>query len=352
MQGSLERVRRVMNGQLPDRPPLFDLLPNDAVLQHFNDGMPVAVGDNPAGARARSRAIDGSRTSGLSPSEPHLERTEDGREIRVERWTTWRERINYGSSEHYREAKQKCIAELRDRVSKPIATDEDEWYRKHREEKSWFGDDFYYLLAPPHTSLMGIWEEVGLEAFSYYLYDCEDVVDELLELHTQHACRWIEGLPADDPFETAFIGDDIAFKGGPMVRVGWLEKHYFPRLARVVAALHARGIKAMFHSDGNLNLIMDGLVGAGIDALNPIEVSAGMDLADLHQRYPRLVFAGGIDVTNLLPFGRPQEVRDAVVKAVEDTEGRILVGSSTEVFNIVPLDNFLAMREAAMSYRF
>jgi hypothetical protein len=352
MQGSLERVRRVMNGQLPDRPPLFDLLPNDAVLKHFNDGVPVEVGDDPAGARAYPRAIDGSRTSALSPSEPRLEKTEDGREVRVERWTTWHERVNYGSSEQYREAKQKRIAELQERVSKPIATSEDQWYRKHREVKSWFGDDFYYLLAPLHTSLMGIWEEVGLEAFSYYLYDCEDVMDELLELHTEHACRWIEGLPADDPFEAAFIGDDIAFKGGPMVSVSWLEKHYFPRLARVVAALHARGIKAMFHSDGNLNLIMDGLVGAGIDALNPIEVSAGMDLADLHRRYPHLVFAGGIDVTNLLPFGKPQEVRDAVVKAVEDTEGKILVGSSTEVFNIVPLENFLAMREAAMGYAF
>jgi uroporphyrinogen decarboxylase len=77
-----------------------------------------------------------------------------------------------------------------------------------------------------------------------------------------------------------------------------------------------------------------------------------MDLADLHRRYPRLVFAGGIDVSHLLPFGTPTQVRDAVVRAIEDTEGQILVGSSTEVFDIVPLVNFLAMREAAMEYRF
>jgi hypothetical protein len=108
----------------------------------------------------------------------------------------------------------------------------------------------------------------------------------------------------------------------------------------------------MFHSDGNLNAIMDGLVGAGIDALNPIEICAGMDLADLHRRYPKLVYAGGIDVSHLLPFGTSQQVRDAVVKAIEDTEGQILVGSSTEVFDIVPLENFLAMRETAMAYRF
>ena len=199
---------------------------------------------------------------------------------------------------------------------------------------------------------MDIWTEVGLEPFSYYLYDCEGLIIEQLEWNTDYAVRWIDGLPEDDPFEAAFVGDDIAFKGGPMVRPQWLEKHYFPRLARVVAALHRNGKKAVFHSDGNLNAIMDGLVAAGIDALNPIEVTAGMDLADLHRRYPKLVFAGGIDVSHLLPFGTPLQVRDAVVKAIDDTDGRILVGSSTEVFDLVPLANFLAMREAAMAYTF
>jgi hypothetical protein len=97
---------------------------------------------------------------------------------------------------------------------------------------------------------------------------------------------------------------------------------------------------------------MDDLVAAGIDGLNPIEVQAGMDLADLHTRYPALIFFGGIDVSHLLPFGKPQEVQDAVVKAIEDTEGQILIGSSTEVINQVPLENFLAMREAAMNYNF
>jgi len=76
-----------------------------------------------------------------------------------------------------------------------------------------------------------------------------------------------------------------------------------------------------------------------------------MDIKAIHSRYPHIVFAGGIDVTNLLPHGTPQQVRDAVHRAIEDSEGRILVGSSTEVHNDVPLENFLAMRDAAMGYR-
>jgi hypothetical protein len=352
MQGSWERIRRVLSGEKPDRAPLFDLLPNDAVLQHFNSGLPIAIGDDRTGAAAVSRAIDGSRSSRFSPSEEKVERRPDGREVRSLRWTTWNEKRNYGSSEQYRQLKRQYLAEVADLASQPVDTAADESYLSQREVLSWLRESLYYLLAPPHQSLMGVWTEVGLESFSYYLYDCEDVVLDQLEWNTEYACRWIAGLPEDDPFEMAFVGDDIAFKNGPMVRVDWLRRHYFPRLARVCDALHARGIKVMFHSDGNLNAIIDGLVEAGIDALNPIEICAGMDLAELHRRYPKLIYAGGIDVSHLLPFGTPQQVRDAVVKAIEDTEGQILVGSSTEVFNLVPLDNFLAMREAAMEYRY
>jgi hypothetical protein len=350
MDGSPERVRRVLALEKPDRAPLFDLLPNDAVLQHFNGGEPVAVGDDASGIRAVAAAIDGTRVSAFSPSEKRVERLSDGRACRHERWTTWTAWKSYSSSEEYREVKERELSERRRSAGNPVDPAVDQHYLREREIRSLLGDDFCYVLAPPHQSLMGIWTEVGLEQFSYYLYDCEELIVEQLELNTEYACRWIEGLPGDDPFEAAFIGDDIAFKTGSMISVEWLQEHYFPRLARVVTALHARGLKAMYHSDGNLNAIMDGLVEAGIDALNPIEVSAGMDLGDLHRRYPQLVFAGGIDVSHLLPYGTPEQIRDATVKAIEETAGRILVGSSTEVFSAVPLENFLAMREAAMGY--
>ncbi len=44
MQGSYERTRRVVWGEKPDRPPLFDWLPNDAVLRHFSAMREAAVG--------------------------------------------------------------------------------------------------------------------------------------------------------------------------------------------------------------------------------------------------------------------------------------------------------------------
>ena len=351
MHGSLQRVRSLLAGQKPDRVPLFDLIPNDEVLAHFNAGKAVGIGDDRAGVQAIAEATDATRFSYFSPMADRVETLADGTHKSYRRWTVWTEPQPALSSEAYREAKRSQLAGWEGKLDALTLPPQDPFYQRHRELRSWFGGDYYFLLYGPCPELMRTYQEVGLENFSFYLCDCEEVIAAQLEMHTERACRWIAALPKDDAFEMLFIGEDIAFKTGPMVSPGWLRREYFPRLKRVIAAIHATGRKAMFHSDGNLNIIMDDLVAAGIDVLNPVEIMAGMNVADLHRRYPKLIFAGAIDVSQLLPFGTPQEVRDAVVRTIEEADGQILIGSSTEVIDRVPLANFLAMREAAMAYR-
>ena len=352
MKGSLERVRRVMSHEKPDRIPLFDLLPNDAILQYFNDGKPVEPDDDRSAARAYAAATDATRHSKFAPREEKTEVLPDGREIKTLRWTSWYEHRKFASSEEYSEIKRREIEDKRAISRKPIITADNDIYKRDREIVELLGDDYYYFAYSESPLLMAIFGEVGLEEFSYYLYDCEDEIIGQLESNAEYACRLIDGLPDDDPFEGIFMGDDMAFKTGTLVSPTWMKKHYFPLLKPIIDALHGKGKKVIFHSDGNLNSVMDSLLECGIDALNPIEVAAGMDIADLHRRYPKLIFVGGIDVSNLLPFGTPQQIRDAVTKAIEDSEGKILVGSTTEVHNDVPLENFLAMRDAAIDYRF
>jgi len=351
MKGSLERVRKLVSGGKPDRMPHFDLLPNDDVLRHFNGGIAVECGDDRSGMKAVARATDSSRWCYFSPMKEATEILPDGRRKLVKRWTVWDEPSPPVSPEEYAAAARSRLAEARERFRRPTETSDHPQYREDRERKGIFGDDFYCVALGACPKLMDTWLQYGLEEFCGYLTECGESVGEVLEANTLEACSWVDGLPPDDPFEMFFIGEDIAFNSGPMFSPAWLERAYFPRLKRVIGRFHERGKKVLFHSDGNLDLIMDGLVGAGIDGLNPIDVNAGMVLGDLHRRYPRLVFFGGIDVARLLPFGTPAEIGDAVEKAIEDTAGRILVGSSTEVGNTVPLENYLAMRDAVLEYR-
>lgn len=350
MEGSIERVTAVLSGATPDRPPLFDLIHNDAVLEHFAAGALTEHNADALVHRAFPMAVDATRPRVRPPAQERTEVLADGRERRIYRWTTWTEPKSYADSEDYAAGKRRELANATTAPTNGPFSNSMAWMVDDMNTERRRLGNLYYMPMLPGPELMRIYGEVGIEAFSYHLVDCPTVIDELLEFNTQRAIEIANRSP--DGIGAGFYGDDIAFKSGPLLSPKWLREHYFPRLTRVVSAWHAGDVKVLFHSDGNLNPILDDLVEAGIDGLNPIEVVAGMSVRDIHRRHPHLFLAGGIDASHLLPFGTPQEISDTVIRTIEDAEGRIMIGSSTEVHNRVPLENFLAMHRAAAEYAY
>ena len=336
---------------MPNRPPLFDLLRNDAVISHFAGERLDEKNALRAVYAAHRAALDGTRPTVRLPSQEREELLPDGRRRRFFRWTTWTAHRVFSSTQDYEVEKQRVLKEA-ERGWTPEDDRNLQIFMERLGEDRQRLEGMFYFPSVPNVGLMGIYGEVGLEFFSYCVADCPGVIEGLLEMNTAHTTEWVSHLPENHGIEAVFVGDDMAFKTGPMLSPVWFRKCYFARLARVTNAFHRRGIRVLFHSDGNLMSVLDGLVEAGIDGLNPIEVLAGMDLGTIHRRHPHLFLAGGIDVSELLPHGTPAMVRDVVKRAIEDAGGRLLVGSSTELHEAVPLENFLAMRETALAYRY
>lgn len=348
MDGSIQRVRAVLRGEPPDRAPLYDLLRNDAVIEHFT-GCALTVDNGPDLVyRAYAPAVDATRPAVRPPGRPESLTLPDGRRQRVFRWTAWTEHRRYADDADYAAAKRHFLDAFDPAWTGARQEALEQTLAGHAEARRRLGEVFFFPGGPA-PGLMGLIGEVGLEAFCYYLVDRPGLVDELLEVNTLTALAWIDHLPEAHGIEAVFCGDDIAFKTGPLLAPPWFHAHYLPRLERVCAAYHRRGIRVLFHSDGNLLSLLDGLVAAGIDGLNPLEVLAGMDPVVVHRRHPQLFLAGGIDVSQLLPHGTPGQVGDAVRRAVDGCEGRLLVGSSTELNDAVPLANYLALREAVLA---
>jgi uroporphyrinogen decarboxylase len=96
--------------------------------------------------------------------------------------------------------------------------------------------------------------------------------------------------------------------------------------------------------------VLPDLVAAGIDALNPVEKAAGMDVYAVRRQYPELTIVGGLDVTFLLRVGTPDDVRRETRRMIREVgaESRLLIGSTTELENNVPLANYLAFHDEVM----
>ena len=123
-----------------------------------------------------------------------------------------------------------------------------------------------------------------------------------------------------------------------------------PRLKRMVNLIHEEGALCVKHSDGNLYPILEMIVSAQPDGLNPVEPVAGMTLRRTKQLVgDRVCLVGNIDCAHLLPHGTPEEVRDAVRTAIADaaTGGGFVLSSSNSIHSSCNPQNFVAMVRAA-----
>ncbi len=350
---STERVKTLLGGRLPDRPPLYDVIRNDAVLEHFGGEKLSPETARRTVVRAHSAALDATKSFYRLPEfNPGRVITEpNGCRTTLQRWTLWTEHAVYDSTKAYVKAKSKITADPWDwtdgdqeLLDKTIA----EW--QELTEKS--GDIVRNFLFPGPPRLDELFTEVGFESFSYHMVDCPDILHRQIEHRFEKLLQAIEH--SDLPDDVLVIDEtcDMAFKSGLLFPPDFLRKSFIPGYTRFCEALHRKGRKVLFHSDGNLWSILDDLVEAGIDLFHPVEPLAGMDPAEVHRRYPDLILCGTIDVSQLLPFGTEQEIIDQVVCNIEATEGRIMVGSSTEISNGVPLKNYLALHETVLGYRY
>ena len=152
------------------------------------------------------------------------------------------------------------------------------------------------------------------------------------------------------------FGDDLAFQDGLMMSMPMFRKLIKPRLRRVFDFLRSRcDARLWFHTDGAVAALIPELVDLGVDVLNPIQVTAeGMgDTRRLKEQFGRdLVFWGGIDTQQLLPFGTPQQVRADVRRRIADmaSGGGYVLSSVHNIQSDVNPENVVAMFDEAYTF--
>ena len=111
-----------------------------------------------------------------------------------------------------------------------------------------------------------------------------------------------EGLP-----DGIWYYEDMGFKGRPFMSPAMYKEIIQPAHVRTLGYAHSLGLPVIVHSCGMVEKLIPGLIEAGMDCLQVIEVKAGMDLLELYKEYgERLSFMGGIDVRVLYTNDRRQ----------------------------------------------
>jgi uroporphyrinogen decarboxylase len=143
-----------------------------------------------------------------------------------------------------------------------------------------------------------------------------DWVRDVSKTYTDHLLREFEAVMALGlEFDGVFMWGDMAYNRATFCSPRMYQQLIWPDHKRIADWVHAHGMKIIYHTDGNVNRVLDLYIEAGFDCLQPLETKAGMDLRNLAPNYgDRLAFMGNIDVMTMLENDRAKIEAEIVAK--------------------------------------
>jgi hypothetical protein len=345
-----ERVLRTINFQETDRIAVYDLIDSNVIREYYGGGK-INTGNAWEFEYAAVRtALDMTRAlmiSNFYPGRTTID--EDGMQWYHDKDTSWIEKRPFDDVEGLKKWVERDI-EKRNKWN-PDRNYVDEYRKTVMGHMKGIGDDTV-IVVESDVGFEFARHRAGIELFSYFMVEYPELLSDWLEALNQAEIRRAKAIADPSLVPVMLTFSDIAFKTGLMFSPEFLRKEFIPRLKRLNNTYQEAGVKCLFHSDGYLMPIMDDLVAADIDGINPMEVLAGMDIKEVRQKYGNKIFiTGGIDVSQLMAFGTPDEVREACRKAIDDAGGvGYFLGSTTELHPAVKMENVLAMVETAHTY--
>jgi uroporphyrinogen decarboxylase len=160
-----------------------------------------------------------------------------------------------------------------------------------------------------------------------------------------------------DLIDVLAFGDDIGQQDRPVCSLANYRKLIRPAQERIVETIRAHTqAKILYHTCGSVYPYIDDFIAIGIDALNPVQVTAkNMEPERLQREFGgRIAFWGGIDSHRILPRGSAAQVA-AEVKRMFQVMGRDGGWVLAAVHNIQPdvsPENICAMFQAGRECRY
>jgi uroporphyrinogen decarboxylase len=158
------------------------------------------------------------------------------------------------------------------------------------------GMPVYGSVCEGHETL---WRIIGTENVMMWIGEYPDEVQrfadrihafslELAKAQIRAAGGMLDGM---------VIWGDVAYKRGMLFSPDYWRRVFKPGVRAIVELCHANNLPVIYHGCGNVSRVLEDFVELGVDAYNPLEAKAGLDVVELRRRLGhRLGFCGNMDV--------------------------------------------------------
>jgi len=174
--------------------------------------------------------------------------------------------------------------------------------------------------------------------------------EALCDIYMKNLERW---LAAVGPYiDVILFGDDLGGQNGPLLSPEMYRRYYKPYHKRLwTRAKELADVKVQLHCCGGIRELLPDLIEAGLDAINPVQITCkGMDAAGLKRDFGRDItfWGGGCDTQNVLGSASPDAVDRHVRQQLEilSPGGGFVFQQVHNILANVPPENIVAMFEA------
>ncbi|MBN1318171.1 MAG: hypothetical protein JXA42_22000 [Anaerolineales bacterium] len=182
----------------------------------------------------------------------------------------------------------------------------------------------------------------------------EALLDRLAEANIRNMKRYAETVGRY--VHIIHFEDDLGMQDRPLMRPAVYRKVVKPYHQKMLSFTKSHcDAYILFHSDGAIKPFIPDLIEMGVDAINPVQVSAtGMDTRTLKQEFGKDVtfWGAGCDNQAVMPHGSVKEVEDEVKRRIDDLApgGGFVFAPIHNIQVGVPMENVVAMFETALEY--
>ncbi len=215
----------------------------------------------------------------------------------------------------------------------------------HKDDMAFFGGfwcPFFHIVA----------DFFGMENYFIKMYEAPEIVEAVTEHVLDFYCE-ANGLLFKEyghDIDMFFFGNDFGTQLDLFISPEKFRQFVLPGIIRLVKTAGSYNIKTMLHSCGSVVKALPDIIDAGVEALHPIQAkAAGMSAKRLADEFGNdLIFMGGVDTQELLPFGTPEQVTEEVKRLVDIFGSDFIISPSHEALlvNVSP-ENLTAMSQAA-----
>jgi len=365
---SKERLIKTLKGEPIDRIATFDIIHNIDLIECLTDEKVTAANAEDLLCKAANKILDLIRHFAVPADlQPHSFTDENGFAYQYEWWTGHvATRPKFDSTKQIEDCVKKDIEIIYDCIEKKkvchIARQHvmlfDENFDTIEEVKSEFKRiteklNGTIMMAPEDVNAIGIATERYDETnWWYFYYDCPQTAVEYLDALTDYSLCFIDNFACADVSPFAQISVATGTGTSLLYSPELMRKEIITREKKKIDRWKKHGYYIMAFLDGYKWPLIDDFLAAGAEEIHPCESYCQMDVKTLREKYPELPLAQPIDCTQLLPYGTEQEIKQAVIKAIEDADKRkIIIGSTSEIHPKVNIKNAITMYETARNYK-